>query len=89
MAQWFAADDSAETPVQDNLPGLMEVVATAINIMQDRVTRSRMAGDPPDILISPKLSHIAILEYYRAKEAIEEGRQAVYLARPQIEALLG
>lgn len=89
MAQWFAADDSAETPVQDNLPGLMEVVATAINIMQDRVTRSRMAGDPPDILISPKLSHIAILEYYRAKEAIEEGRQAVYLAKPQIDALLG
>lgn len=89
MAQWFAADESVDAPAQDNLPGLMEVVATAINIMQDRVTRSRMAGDPPDLLISPKLSHIAILEYYRAKEAIEEGRQAVYLARPQIEALLG
>lgn len=89
MAQWFAAEETAESSVQDNLPGLMEVVATSINIMQDRVTRSRMAGDPPDILISPKLSHIAILEYYRAREAIDEGRQAAYLARPQIEALLG
>lgn len=87
MTQWFSADDNDASP-QDNLPGLMEVVATAINIMQDRVTRSRMAGDPPDIIVSPKLSHIAILEYYRAREAIEEGRQAVYLATPQIEALL-
>lgn len=87
MAQWFSADEN-DAPPQDNLPGLMEVVATAINIMQDRVTRSRMAGDPPDLVISPKLSHIAILEYYRAREAIEEGRQAVALAKPQIEALL-
>lgn len=87
MAQWFTNND-IDSPPQDNLPGLMEVVATAINIMQDRVTRSRMAGDPPDLIISPKLSHIAIMEYYRAKEAIEEGRQAVHIARPQIEALL-
>lgn len=87
MAQWFSADEN-DAPPQDNLPGLMEVVATAINIMQDRVTRSRMAGDPPDLVVSPKLSHIAILEYYRAKEAIDEGRQAVYLAKPQIDALL-
>lgn len=87
MMQWFSADDN-DAPPQDNLPGLMEVVATAINIMQDRVTRSRMAGDPPDLVLSPRLSHIAIMEYYRAREAIDEGRQAVYLAKPQIEALL-
>jgi NTE family protein len=87
MAQWFSADEN-DAPPQDNLPGLMEVVATSINIMQDRVTRSRMAGDPPDLVITPRLSHIAILEYYRAKEAIDEGRQAVCLAKPQIEALL-
>ena len=87
MAQWFTTEED-DAPAQENLPGLMEVVATAINIMQDRVTRSRMAGDPPDLLISPRLSHIAILEYYRAKEAIDEGRQAVRMIRPQIEALL-
>lgn len=87
MVQWFANDDNDALP-QDNLPGLMETVATAINIMQDRVTRSRMAGDPPDFILSPKLSHIALLEYYRAKEAIEEGRRAVLFAKPQLEALL-
>ncbi len=58
-------------------PGLFEVMATAINIMQDRITRSRMAGDPPELLIAPRLSHIQLMEFERAGEAIEEGRRAV------------
>jgi len=58
-------------------PGLFEVMATAINIMQDRITRSRMAGDPPDLMISPRLGDIGLLEFDRAEDAIEEGYQAV------------
>ncbi|RMG60057.1 MAG: patatin-like phospholipase RssA [Gammaproteobacteria bacterium] len=58
-------------------PGMFEVMATAINIMQDRITRSRMAGDPPELLIAPRLAHIQLMEFERASEAIEEGRRAV------------
>ncbi len=58
-------------------PGLFEVTASAINIMQDRITRSRMAGDPPDLLISPRLAHLGLMEFDRAEEAIEEGYRAV------------
>ena len=36
-----------------------------------------MAGDPPDILLSPRLSHIGLLEFYRANEAISEGKECV------------
>lgn len=60
-----------------NTPGLLEVAATAINIMQDRITRSRMAGDPPDLLLTPHLSHLGLLEFDRASEAIEEGERCV------------
>jgi NTE family protein len=30
----------------------------AFNVMQDRITRARLAGDPPDILTSPRLGTI-------------------------------
>ena len=58
-------------------PGLFEVLASSINIMQDRITRSRMAGDPPDILLSPKLADIGLMEFDRAEEAITAGENAV------------
>jgi NTE family protein len=69
-------------------PNLFDAIAGSINITQDRITRSRMAGDPPDILLSPKLSHIGLLEFYRAKEAITEGKDCVQRMRPEIDHIL-
>lgn len=68
-------------------PGLINTVASAINITQDRITRSRMAGDPPDILLAPRLAHIGLLELYRAPEAIEEGRHCVQKMLPELERI--
>jgi NTE family protein len=59
------------------IPGLFEVMASSINIMQDRITKSRMAGDPPDVLISPCLAQLGLLEFDRAGEAIDEGYESV------------
>ena len=59
------------------IPGLFEVMASSINIMQDRITKSRMAGDPPDVLISPSLAQLGLLEFDRASEAIDEGYESV------------
>lgn len=56
-------------------PGLFDVVANSINIFQDRITRSRLAGDPADVLITPKLAHIGLLDFHRAAEAIAEGKE--------------
>jgi len=58
-------------------PGMFEIMTGAIDVMQDRITKSRLAGDPPDILISPRLGHMGLLEFDRANEAIEEGIAAV------------
>ena len=62
---------------EPRLPSMIDVVTSSINIMQVRITRSRMAGEPPDITVSPQLSHLGLLEFHRAKDAIEEGRRAV------------
>lgn len=54
-------------------PGLPTVMVDAFNIMQDRVTRARLAGDPPDVMISPRIGHIGWFDFHRAQEAIEIG----------------
>lgn len=69
-------------------PGVFDVIATAVNVMQDRITRSRMAGDPPDLLIAPQLAHIDLLELHRADDAIAEGEAAVARLQPAIETFL-
>ncbi len=79
----FAGEENK--PVQ---PGLFEVLAGSVNIVQDRITKSRMAGDPPDILLTPRLADIGLLELYRAKEAIAEGKACVQRMAPEIQHIL-
>ncbi|MDV3239536.1 MAG: patatin-like phospholipase RssA [Gammaproteobacteria bacterium] len=67
------------------LPSLVDVIAQSVYIMQVRITRARMAGDPPDVLIAPKLSQIRLLEFHRAGEAIEEGYRCAQAAAETFE----
>jgi NTE family protein len=59
-----------------NRPGLSTVMVEAFNIMQDRITRARLAGDPPDLLISPRVGRIGLFDFYRAQDAIALGAEA-------------
>ena len=74
------ADDDA--PV---VPSLVNVVLASVNIMQMRITRSRMAGDPAEILIAPRLSHIGLMDFHRGRESIDEGYAATQLALPALK----
>lgn len=78
----------SSTKVDHQPPGLLDAIAGSFNITQDRITRSRLAGDPPDIILSPKLADIGLLEIYRAREAIEEGEKCVQRMVPEITHLL-
>jgi NTE family protein len=69
-------------------PGLFEVLASSINIMQDHITRSRMAGDPPEVILSPRLSQLGLLEFDEAELAIAEGRASVTRMRPVLQEML-
>lgn len=69
-------------------PGYFDVSASAINIMQDQITRSRLSGEPPHIMLSPQLRGLGILEFNRAKEAIAEGCNSVKRSLAQIKELV-
>jgi NTE family protein len=58
---------------RDPVPSIFDVLTTAINIMEMQITATRLAIEPPDMLIQPRLGNIRFLEYHRAQEAIEEG----------------
>ena len=75
--------DSGERP-----PGLTSVVIEAYNIIQDRIARSRLAGDPPDILVGPRLGEIGHFEFHRAEEAIDIGYKTCMKSAAEIEQVV-
>jgi NTE family protein len=76
------------TEPRNHVPSILKVVMQSLSIMQVRIARSRLAGEPPDVLITPQLGDLGLLDYHRAAEAIEEGRQAATLALPMIRRQL-
>jgi len=62
-------------------PSYFEVLANTLNIMQDRITRARLAGDPPDILLQPILTDFSWFDFHRASDAIAEGVACVESAQ--------
>ena len=57
-------------------PDFFETISRSINIAQDRITKTRLAGDPPEIILCPKVTDIGLLETYRAEEVFEPGINA-------------
>jgi len=78
--QFFAA------PTADGPRGLSSVMIDAFNITQDRIARSRLAGDPPDLTLTPKLGNIGLFDFQRAREAIAAGAEATERALDDIKA---
>jgi len=73
---------------EPQIPSIFEVFNTALDIVEQRVARSRLAGEPADVLITPLLPNFGTMEYHRAKEAIAEGRAAVERMMPLIEQVI-
>jgi len=65
-------------------PAMLDVLASSINIMQVLITRSRLAGEPADVLITPRLANLGLMEFHRAGVAIEAGKRATEAAIPQL-----
>ncbi|MDB5564404.1 MAG: phospholipase [Tardiphaga sp.] len=66
-------------------PGISSVMVDAFNIMQDRITRARLAGDPPDLLIAPRVGQIGWFDFHRADEVIAHGARAAERAIESIQ----
>lgn len=63
-------------------------MASSINIMQVLITRSRLAGEPADVMVTPQLAELGLMEFHRASVAIEAGRRAAEAVMPQLLARL-
>jgi len=68
-------------------PGLPGVMVQAFNIIQDRISRSRLAGDPPDLMLHPRINDIGLSEFHRASEAIDRGYQETRARIPELERM--
>jgi NTE family protein len=70
-------------------PGISAVMVEAFNIIQDRIARARLAGDPPDAVIGPKLGKIGHFDFHRASEAISLGYETARKMAPEIAEVIG
>lgn len=84
-----APDAGSEPAEVESLPSMLTVMQSSIAIMSVRIARSRLAGEPADVLISPRLAQLGLMDYHRGAEAIAEGEAAVELALPAIRRALG
>jgi NTE family protein len=91
MARWRPGWAEKKSKVEEpaSIPSIFEVFATSLDVVEIRVARSRLSGDPADVLITPLLPDFATMDYHRAKEAIEEGRAAVERMAPLLEQVIG
>jgi NTE family protein len=69
-------------------PGISSVMVDAFNIMQDRITRARLAGDPPDLLITPRIGQVGWFDFHRADELIAHGARAAERAMASIQEVI-
>lgn len=77
MRQLFGKGQSA--------PGVGSVMLSSLSIIMDRLSRARMAGDPADVLVSPRVGHVSLLEFDRADELIRLGEEAVEDVLPRLD----
>ena len=90
--QWLGyaqGEDGPGEPAADNRPGYLDVVSQTFFLVQDFVSRVRLAADPVDVLIAPDIANIGWMEFHRAAEAIDAGERAVLAALPSIRSVIG
>ena len=69
-------------------PRFNQVLLAALDIMEDRISRSRLAGDPPDLLLSPWVDRVDPLEFAGGQATIDEGYACVQRMLPALQHLL-
>ncbi|MDH3304716.1 MAG: patatin-like phospholipase RssA [Gammaproteobacteria bacterium] len=91
FARWTGLLDnfvnSIRSDRESSEPGIVEVVYNAINIMQDQISSNRMVGDPPDLVVTPRLADFHLMDFHRAAEAIEVGYGALEASETELDVI--
>jgi NTE family protein len=83
-----ARDGDGKIDPAPDAPSLVSVMAGTLNIVQDRIARSRLASDPPELIIAPQIGHIGMLDFHRASELIDAGYKAVDGVRDLLRSMV-
>ena len=84
VGNWLGRNGNGDAP----RPSLTDVLTNSVAIMQGRISRSRMAGEPADVLVAPRLGQMGLLDYHRGVDAITAGRKATEHMLPLLHSLL-
>ena len=84
IARWWRGGNGTRVNGEAAAPGLMTSMVNAFDILQDRIMRSRLAGDPPDALVQVRVGDVGMFEFHRADELIAFGREAIRKAAAEI-----
>lgn len=88
-ARTFFPAKKKDSKNEPETPDFFETISRSINIAQDRITKTRLAGDPPEIILCPKVSQIGLLETFRAEEAIKAGYKCCEASIQAIKEAVG
>ena len=69
-------------------PGIASVMVGAFSIAQERISRSRLEIDPPDVLIPARLASVGLFDFHKAALLIDHGRAMARGAIPEIRTKL-
>ncbi len=84
ISRWWRGSNGTKANGEAAAPGLMTSMVNAFDILQDRIMRSRLAGDPPDALVQVRVGRVGMFEFHRADELIALGREAIRKAAAEI-----
>ena len=82
---WRADKETPDTPE----PNYVALLNATLDIMSDQIRRSRLAGDPPQVLLGARLKGVSIMDLHRARECIDEGRRMVRAQSEHIAVVAG
>jgi NTE family protein len=88
LERWFRRKEKHREQEELKIPSIFNVFMTSLDIVEMRVARSRLAGEPADVLVTPLLPDFATMDFHRAREAIDEGRGAVERMGPLLQQVL-
>lgn len=69
-------------------PNIIEIIMQTISIMENKIIKMRFEQTPPDILIKPPIENFGLMEFYKARELIKIGENAMEPVIPLIKQLL-
>lgn len=81
----LAESFTSGTGIAEKPPGLVFAISRSINIFQDQITRGRLAQDPADVMIAPRLADIRMFDFQRAADAIKEGEERASAALADVQ----